>query len=90
MTPNKNYFYGKIDQLDEVKYSDIKDVEVGDFVYVPRVRGSITGFVKKVGRVNLILEAEYGGWADQDIHLLELKVRKDEVTQYMKPKLITV
>lgn len=89
MTPLKDYYNKKIEALDKVNvFEDISGLETGDFVYIKAMHGkssALTGFVKKIARVNVILETTYGGWSGQDVILQELKVRKERIAEFLKP-----
>ena len=88
MTPLKDYYNEKISKLDkENKFKDISKLEIGNLAYVKGTseKAFLIGFVKKIARVNVTLETTYGGWGGSDIILQELKVKKNEITQFVKP-----
>jgi hypothetical protein len=88
-TPNKDLYKSRIDALDaENKLTDISKLSAGDFIHVPATKQSsgATGFVKKIGRTNVTIETQYGGWANADSSPMELTVKKSDIAQFAKPK----
>jgi hypothetical protein len=89
-TPVKNEYKSRIDNLDkESKQSDVSQLKEGDYVNVPRSEKSsgVTGFVKKVGRTNVVLDTFYqlGSTADDGI-MQDITVKKSDIKEFIKPK----
>lgn len=87
--PNKDAYEKEIDNLDDTKkFTDIKDLEVGDHVAIPQSSKSsgLTGFIRKISPKNVDIETQYGGWAGNDSEPMTIKKPKSEISEFYKPK----
>lgn len=88
-TPTKDAYRDRIQHLDRsVKITDLTELQIGDYVcIIPSEKSSgVTGFVTSVGRVNVKISSQYGGWGGADSTEMELKVRKSDISMFYKPK----
>lgn len=60
---------------------DRVDIKTGDAILG---QNKTQGIVKKVGRVNVIIESPYGGYNGSDIMLLELKIKRSDIVRHLK------
>jgi hypothetical protein len=71
------------------KQSDVSKLGVGDYVNIPKTEksGGLKGFVKKIGRTNVVLDTFYqlGSTADDGI-MQEITVKKADIKEFAKPK----
>ena len=76
-------YNNRLAKLDLTEQTELYALSVGCYICVPRSARSsgVTGFVKKIGRVNVTIESIY-----MNSMLLELKVKKNNITKYLKPK----
>jgi hypothetical protein len=89
-TPLKDAWQKRIDALEPAEvYTDLTKLEVGDFIHIPLITGKqskITGFVKVIKRISVIIETSYGGWGDNDfLEIMELNYKKDQIKEFLKP-----
>jgi flagellar motor switch protein FliM len=86
-TPNKDAWKERLGKLDKTNLTDLDKLEVGDFVLIKyHVRNNLTGFVKKISKINVIIETTYGGMGGNDVVFMELKEPKIFIKSFLKPK----
>lgn len=85
MTPIKDKYAERVENLDsKYEYRDMKNLTIGDYIGAYN-NCQTRGFVKKVSKVNVLIETTYGGYADNDCELMELKIPISEIRAYYKP-----
>ena len=85
MTPIYDAYQERIAAIDSTKeFKGSDGLEVGDIIGAYN-NCQTRGFVKKISKVNVLIETTYGGWGGQDCMLMELKVPIKEIRAYYKP-----
>ena len=85
MTPIKDQYAERVENLDSKnEYRDMKSLAIGDYIGAYN-NCQTRGFVKKISKVNILIETHYGGYGDNNCTLMELKVPISEIRAYYKP-----
>lgn len=85
MTPIKDAYRERVLSVDSTKeYKGADNLQVGDLIGAYN-NCTTQGFVKKISKVNVLIETIYGGYADNDCELMELKIPIKEIRAYYKP-----
>lgn len=88
-TPLKDTYSARLKSVNaDVKFTDLKQLAIGDYVMIKTKTSKYFGFVVSIGRVNVVITNPYGGWADSDYtEIMELKFKKEQISLFSKPKL---
>ena len=71
----------------DVRFSDLSLLKVGDYAHIQTPHSDYFGFIKSVGRINVILETPYQPRPGDYVCIQDLKFKKELVKQFVKPKI---